>query len=522
VSTRFPGGRHAPLLLTFAWLAFTAWVRPLALPDEGRYVGVAWGMLTSGDWIVPRLDGLPYFHKPPLFYWITAASMSVFGPHEWAARLAPWLGACAGAAALYLFARRWCSERVARAGLLALATQPLVFIGGQFANLDMLVAGCIAVSVFGFAHAVLADALPADRRRGLTAGYAFAALAVLAKGLIGIVLPGLVLVVWLVGRRQWRLLRRLFWLPGMLLFALVAGPWFVVMQLRFPEFAHYFFVVQHFSRFAQGGFNNQQPAYFYLVVVAVLALPWTGWLAATVRGDAHLDAPGRAIRQLLWIWLIAITVFFSLPQSKLVGYILPVSWPLALLVAQRFGEARRPTSPQVARLWRASAAIALAGCVGLIVASTVLPRKSGRATGVALRAVLADGDRVVLLHEYDFDLPFYARLRHPVVVVEDWTGELARLDSWRKELADAGRFDPVRARAVELAPAEWQTVLCDGRTTWVIGTPAAASRYPVMKEAQVVAVAPDRTLWKLPAQAPGVLTAAGCGRTPSANSGGRS
>ena len=78
-----------PLLLLAAWLLATAWIRPLALPDEGRYVGVAWDMLGSGDWLVPRLDSLPYFHKPPLFYWITACSLAVFGPSEWAARAAP-------------------------------------------------------------------------------------------------------------------------------------------------------------------------------------------------------------------------------------------------------------------------------------------------------------------------------------------------------------------------------------------------------------------------------------------------
>ncbi|GAO22089.1 glycosyl transferase family 39 [Alicycliphilus sp. B1] len=71
----------------FAWLAAMAWFRPLAAPDEGRYVGVAWEMLRSGDWLVPRLNGLPFFHKPPLFYWISATAMSVFGVSEWPARL---------------------------------------------------------------------------------------------------------------------------------------------------------------------------------------------------------------------------------------------------------------------------------------------------------------------------------------------------------------------------------------------------------------------------------------------------
>ena len=82
----------------FAWLAAMAWFRPLAAPDEGRYAGVAWEMLRSGDWLVPRLNGLPFFHKPPLFYWISAAAMSVFGVSEWPARLPSLIGATFAAA----------------------------------------------------------------------------------------------------------------------------------------------------------------------------------------------------------------------------------------------------------------------------------------------------------------------------------------------------------------------------------------------------------------------------------------
>ena len=90
----------------FAWLALTAWWRPLMSPDEERYAGVAWEMLHSGDWLVPRLDGLPFFHKPPLFYWITAAAMKLLGVGEWPARLPSLLGGTLAASALLLYLRR--------------------------------------------------------------------------------------------------------------------------------------------------------------------------------------------------------------------------------------------------------------------------------------------------------------------------------------------------------------------------------------------------------------------------------
>ena len=149
--TEAPSGWVRPLwavaVLTLAWLTATAWARPLMLPDEGRYVGVAWEMLQSGNWLTPTLNGLPYFHKPPLFYWITAASMSVLGANEWAARTAPLLGAWVGAMAMFLFVRRWVGQTMAGATTLVLLVQPLFFLGGQFANLDMLVAGCITATV---------------------------------------------------------------------------------------------------------------------------------------------------------------------------------------------------------------------------------------------------------------------------------------------------------------------------------------------------------------------------------------
>jgi 4-amino-4-deoxy-L-arabinose transferase-like glycosyltransferase len=504
--------RPAVLLLAVAaWLLATAWIRPLAIPDEGRYVGVAWSMLASGDWLVPRLDGLPYFHKPPLFYWITAGALGLCGPSEWTARAAPLLGAFTGAAALYLFARRWRGEATARWALLALVTQPLFFLGGQFANLDMLVAGCIAASVLGFAHAALEDEAGRRSRGGLAVGYLFAALGVLAKGLIGLVLPGLILVAWLLLRRRWRAPLRLLWLPGVLLFLAVAAPWFVAMQLRFEGFAHYFFVVQHFSRYAQSGFNNQQPPWFFLVVLPLLALPWSAWLPRALRLPEASEA--RAIAQLAWVWLAVVLLFFSLPRSKLIGYILPAAMPLALLAAE--ATARWQAGPRVQRWWRASAGVAVLACGAGMALGTVLQHHSTRDLGRALQPLAAAGERLVFLHAYYFDLPFYARWRGPVEVVEDWGDPaLTARDNWRKELADAGGFNPKEARALLRLPTEVPRANCGAAPLWVVGRRDLAARYPLLHDAQVVAGQRDLALWRVP---PHGLNGPACGGTPSAN-----
>lgn len=513
----------APLAVALAWLAFSIGLRALAVPDEGRYVGIAWGMLTSGHWLVPQLDGLPYFHKPPLFYWITAASLALFGHHEGAARVAPLFGAALGTTALYLFARRWWSESAARLTLVALVTQPLVFVGAQFANLDMLVAGCIAATICAFAHAALLLAAGRDARAFIAAGYLFTALGVLAKGLVGIVLPGLVLVAWLLLQRRPRLIVSLLWWPGILLFLAVAGPWFVLMQRAFPAFSHYFFYVQHFARYAEGGFNNQQPWYFYLVVLGGLALPWSAWLVASAlrRGDAAPDDPlRRGLRQLPWLWLVLVTLFFSLPQSKLVGYILPAAWPVALIAAD--GRARFAPGARRLKLWRASLALAVAGCLAGLAWGTAKPLHSLQPIGEVLARLAAPGDRIVFIGGYYFDLPFYARLQAPAIVVDQWDdARLTAVDSWRKELADAGRFAPQRAQDILVLPKDVPARFCQGPRTWFVGAESADAQLPFLDQARVVFAHRQMKIWRLDPPVPGIRRP-GCPGTPSENPAGTS
>lgn len=505
-----------PLVAAFLWLAATIAARPFALPDEGRYAGVAWGMVTSGDWLVPRLDGLPYFHKPPLFYWITAFVMQVAGPVEWAARIAPLLGATAAATALTLFARRWCGERFARHALVVFSTQVLVFIGAQFANLDMLVAGCITVTTLAAAHAALVREEGGDGRGALAIAWLFGGLGVLAKGLIGIVLPGMVIVAWLLLRKRWRVLLSLLWWPGALLFLAVAAPWFVLMQRQFAGFLHYFFYVQQFARYAQGGFNNQQPALFYPVVLLVLAFPWSLWLLAGLRRHRHADPRRAALKLLAWTWLVLVTLFFSLPQSKLVGYIFPVAAPLAFLgadVVERM--------PGAAWRWRASVAAAAVFCASAVTLGTVHPLHSTRGIGMALRAS-GPADQVVFLKHYWFDVPVYGRLVQPVRVIDEWDESRIRdHDNWRKELADAAQFDPALGRALLLASDDATAALCTSALTWVAADGDTAREQPVLAQAQEVATEGDTHLWRLPA-VPAGATRPGCPGTPSGSSGDRS
>jgi 4-amino-4-deoxy-L-arabinose transferase-like glycosyltransferase len=481
----------------FVTLALTAWARPLMLPDEGRYVGVAWEMMRSHDWLTPTLDGLPYFHKPPLFYWITAASMSVFGVNEWAARAAPLLGGTLAGLSLWLLARRHGGERSANAALLALMAQPLFFLGGQFANLDTLVAGCITATVALAANAVLSMMKGQPYRQALLAAYAMAALGVLAKGLIGFVIPGLVLFAWLSLQGHWRLLLRLFSLSGLLVFAAIAAPWFLAMQQRFPDFLYYFFVVQHFKRFAAGGFNNVQPFWFYPAILLLVSLPWWPWLRRLFTRSYLADAETRPLRLLMLCWFAMPVLFFSLPQSKLLGYVLPAVPALAWLVADGWrasGEAAR-------RGWRAAAIGAGLLSLAIIAFLALRPPHSERDLGRALAAGRQAGEPVLMLDQYYFDLPFYARLSEPNAIVDDWHNpEILRKDTWRKEIFDAGRFAPDLAARLLLTPADLPLRLCTSRTVWIVGTDEAFQHMVAPAVPKAVASQRGVNLWRLDTQ----------------------
>ena len=457
--------RHLPgpaLLWCLLWLVLAAGWRPLTLPDEGRYVGVAYEMLSSGDWLTPTLFGLPYFHKPPLLYWVDAAAMGLLGVNDWSARVAPLLGGCAMALALWFEAKRLWGSAAANDALALLATLPFFFIGAQFANLDMLVAGFITAAIVAARHALAATTAAGLRRAAMLASGA-AALALLAKGLIGVVLPALVLAPWLWVQGRWRDGLRLLNPWGLALFLLLAAPWFVLMQLKHPGFLDYFFMEQHFRRYTGSSFNNPHPFWFYLAVIPLLALPSSLLLPTALRGawrQGWRSEAGFAA----W-WAAAVVLFFSMPTSKLVGYVLPALPPLVLLIApvvarQRWG-----------RWWpRAAALVCMAALIGLVWKG---PRDH-RDLAQVLAAQLQPGDSVVYDGEPFFDLRMRAGLKTAPPVLKDWDdGDIARSDNWRKELADAARFTPDAGRQVLWRDADFERRLCQPGIVWLVVTAGA-------------------------------------------------
>jgi len=486
------------LLGLAVWLAALAWARWLTLPDEGRYAGVAWEMLRSQSPMVPLLDGMPYFHKPPLYYWLAQISYALFGVHEFSARLPSLLGAWSAGAGLYVFVSRYRNVAQARWAVVILGLTPLFFGAAQFANMDMLVASMITLCVLAAADTALRRAEGRPFRAMSMATGVLAALAVLAKGLIGLALPGAIVLAWLLLRRDWRGMRALLWAPALLAFAVVAVPWFALMQMKFPGFYHYFFVYQHFERFAQSGFNNAQPFWFYVPIVVGLALPWSIWGAAIFTRGFWRDADPQGLRRLMAIWIAVVMVFFSIPQSKLIGYVLPVFPALAFLISERVSAAwaagkRRGVSTAIA--------VAAVICLGAIVAGASNPRGSAGPAMKELQGEIRPQDTQVALHALPFDLGFYTQAAEPAWIVDDWLDPaIPTRDNWRKELYDAAEFDPVVGKRVLVQNGDLTARLCasaDGARFWIWGRDDDAGRYFAINGVAPRLPGDKRAVWRL-------------------------
>ena len=491
ILSRFVATPRALLSALALWLLATLGVRPLLLPDEGRYANVAREML-RGDLLVPTLNGLPFFHKPPLLYWLDMVAMRLSDITPFAGRFASMVGAWLMGAGLYFAMRRWHGVRSATIALLLIASCPFYFLAGQYANHDMLVGGLICSAILAFVRAV--DE-PAVSLRWLVVGWIACALAMLAKGLIGFVLPALVIGPWLLARGRWRQLLKLLHPLGLLAFALVAAPWFIAMHLRYPGFSDYFFMEQHFRRYALTSFNNVHPFWFFIVALPASTLPWAAWLPAAVR--RAWSERGPLFGLYVW-WVIAVVGFFSLPSSKLVGYVLPALAPWCALLALAVAG---PGTKPLGRAPRTALALGVLICLGVVAGVAWKAPKSNRGAAMALATQMAAGDRVVMVDEYFYDLPFYADLKQPVLIASDWDDPmLPKRDNWRKELFDAARFDPSLGKEVLRPLARLDQLACGPGTTWFVAAPAQAPRLAALAGLQRVYADRNSELWRAPAR----------------------
>ena len=319
--------------------------RKLIKPDEGRYAEVPREMVASGDWVTPRLNGLKYFEKPPLQYWTTAAAYEVFGEHQWTSRLWTALTGFAGILLVWFAGLRLFGREAANYAAILLGSSMLYALMAHINTLDMGVTFFITLGIVS----LLLGQSQTDKnkqRNWMVLAWASLGLAVLSKGLMGLVLPGAALFLYMVVQRDFSVLKRMHWLPGLAVFLLVTVPWFYLVMKANPEFFQKFFIYEHFTRFTTKELGRYQPWYYFIPILLAGMLPWTVLMFDTLlrswrtSGLPDADSRGRAFNaaRFLLVWAVFIYLFFTVSGSKLPSYLLPMFPALALLMGRQLAE----------------------------------------------------------------------------------------------------------------------------------------------------------------------------------------
>ena len=328
-------GKILLLLIIYGLLWFgTLNYRHLIPSDEGRYAEMAREMLVTGDWVTPRYNGYQYFEKPPLQVWATAVTFQVFGIGDWQARLWTALTGFLTILAIGFTGARIYNARVGWLAAVVLASSPMWVISGHFNSLDM---GLSAFLVAALCSLLLAQTShnKSSGRNWMWSCWFFMALATLSKGLIGVAIPAMVFIVYSVSADDWKIWARLRLFSGSILFLIVTAPWFVLVSIRNPVFLEFFFIHEHLQRFTQDAHSRTGPLYYFIPLLLIGLLPWVLQLPGALIQGWNERKPSFSSTWLLVCWSVVIFAFFSVSQSKLPGYIIPIFPALALLIGKR-------------------------------------------------------------------------------------------------------------------------------------------------------------------------------------------
>jgi 4-amino-4-deoxy-L-arabinose transferase-like glycosyltransferase len=317
--------------------------------DEPRYAQVAREMLHRSDWVTPTLQGKSWLEKPVLYYWQAMLAFRASGVTDQAARLPAAFDAALLIATIYFFLRRFRPGTELDGALITASCAGIIGFAHAAAT-DMPLAATFAIALLAW------YAWYESRLRIYLAGfYVFLALGTLAKGPVAPALSAVIIFLFVAIKRDWQLIWRTLWAPGIALYLAVMLPWYVAVQVRNPEFFRVFILEHNLARFSQDVYHHRQPFWFYLPVFLLAMMPWTIILILAVvervrlirsEGKDAISNPEDSWPVFLLIWMLVPVLFFSASQSKLPGYILPAVPAAALLAAQYLG-ARRGESGSI-------------------------------------------------------------------------------------------------------------------------------------------------------------------------------
>ena len=300
-------------------------------PVEPRYAEIARVMFAKGEWIVPMVNGDLYTDKPILYFWLVLIAAKVAGAvNEWTVRLPAACGGVGFVLATYFFARDFFSPRIGFVAALMLATSARVIWEARWAHIDALFCFFFLLSVYFAARALLRKGGPHE----ILLAYVFMGLATLAKGLIGVVLPALLLVSFMIARRDWRMIAAAKLHLGIPIFLIVVGPWLLLVNgATEGRWLADFIYVHHIQRYTAGA-GHRQPLFYYFMTLPVDLLPWTVFaipaLFAYRRCRGLLTDP---VKLFFALWFLVVFLFFSASNTKRDLYLMPLLPTVAVFIA---------------------------------------------------------------------------------------------------------------------------------------------------------------------------------------------
>jgi 4-amino-4-deoxy-L-arabinose transferase-like glycosyltransferase len=428
-------GRLARLETLFVLIVvlrlFLAWVVPMTDTTEARYADMARMMVETGDWITPQFDyGVPFWGKPPLHTWLSAAGIAVLepvlafigvdAPRDLAARL-PILGASLVLlAVLHAWIGRVRDSETAWIATVILASSGLFFGASAFVMTDMPLALGVVMAMAGF-HLGIGSRGRAPDRRWAFVGFAGLAVGLLAKGPIVLPLVGLPVGLWLLVGGRWSLLRRLPWGRGLLLVAVIALPWYVAAEIKTPGFLRYFIVGEHFERFVVPGWEgdlygsgHERPKGIVWLYALGTFLPWTlfALVPAARMGRLRRSGPNDGLYGYLVAFAVAPMIVFTPAANVLAAYVLPGLPAAAALLAVAWRDARLPEG-RVVEATFAMAALAVPVAITVLFLSGNERTWPLRTAYGAVRQLeeMKPGTRLWTLGDRIFSVEYYAEGR---------------------------------------------------------------------------------------------------------------
>ena len=370
---------------------------------ESRHAVVALRMQESGDWVTPRayFDGrlVPFWGKPPLQFWLTAASFELLGVSEWTARLPGYLAGLAMLVITFAFARRFWDREVAATSTVVLASSLLFFGLAGSVTLDITLAASSAAAMAAFACFAAAQNARARRWWGIAFAAALA-LGMLIKGPIAVAFAVLSVLAWLAISRRWRLLAAYPWISGTAVFLAATAPWYLLAERATPGFLRYFFINEHILRFIKHdygdlyGSGHARPYGFVWLMLLAGALPWTIVLARIVaaRFSRRRDAAADTWLDYALMWALVPPAFFTFARQLLATYLLPGFAGLAVLagvaLAGRRDDGARPRFSSLLR-WQVFASALTACALAYYAASRGAPALAALAVVLGVALLLA-------------------------------------------------------------------------------------------------------------------------------------